>query len=136
MATSTADPEKVTSCSHDQQETNEVEYSFSKNKDPGVEPTSSSDEVKFKPNIPATPVIDITDKQAIFAIVSFTLVSVALGFLLYLGTLKDEIDPVSLTLFIPFGFFESRLREHLMIGLTRSFHKCTKLVLLSTLYSH
>ena len=103
MATSTADPEKVTSCSHDQQETKEVEYSFSKNKDPGVEPTSSSDEVKFKPNIPATPVIDITDKQAIFAIVSFTLVSVALGFLLYLGTLKDEIDPVSLTLFIPFG---------------------------------
>ena len=102
MATSTADPEKVTSCSHDQQETKEVEYSFSKNKDPGVEPTSSSDEVKFKPNIPAPPVIDITDKQAIFAIVSFTLVSVALGFLLYLGTLKDEIDPVSLTLFIPF----------------------------------
>ena len=102
MATSTADPEKVLSCSHDQQETKEVEYSFSKNKDPGVEPTSSSDEVKFKPNIPATPVIDITDKQAIFAIVSFTLVSVALGFLLYLGTLKDEIDPVSPLLFIPF----------------------------------
>ena len=91
---STADPEKGTSCSKDP-DTKEVEYSFSKNKDPGVEPTSSSDEVKFKPNIPATPVIDITDKQAIFAIVSFTLVSVALGFLLYLGTLKDEVDPVS-----------------------------------------
>ena len=110
MATSTSDPEKVTSCSHDQQETKEVEYSFSKNKDPGVEPTSSSDEVKFKPNIPATPVIDITDKQAIFAIVSFTLVSVALGFLLYLGTLKDELDPVSLILFIQFEFFRIKTR--------------------------
>ena len=111
MATSTADPEKVTSCSHDQPETKEVEYSFSKNKDPGVEPTSSSDEVKFKPNIPATPVIDITDKQAIFAIVSFTLVSVALGFLLYLGTLKDEIDPVSRNLIIRVGSWKQDYRK-------------------------
>ena len=77
------------------QSTKEVEYSFSKNKDPGVEPTSSSDEVKYKPNIPASPVIDITDKQAILAIVAFTSVSIGLGFLLYLGTLKDEMDPVS-----------------------------------------
>ena len=90
MSTS-GDPESA----NQGQSTKEVEYSFGKNKDPGVEPTNSSDDVKFKPNIPATPVIDITDRQAIFAIISFTSISVALGFLLYLGTLKDELDPVS-----------------------------------------
>ena len=88
------DPENATPSTHDGG-TKEVEYTFEKNKDPGVETSNSSDEVKIKPNIPSSAVIDITDRQAILAIVTFTVVSTGLGFLLFLGTQKEEVDPVS-----------------------------------------
>ena len=96
------DVEPTPSCSH-HSSSKEIEYDFKRtdSKEPDVETSETSDEeatvqVNFKPNSTLAPlIIDLGDREVIFAIAVFLLVSIALGLVLFLGTWKYEGNKVS-----------------------------------------
>ena len=88
------------SCSH-HSSSKEIEYDYKREegKDPGVDTTTdTSDEeaaalrmrdVKFKPSTSSPLIIELGDREVLFAIAVFLLVSVALGLVLFIGTWKS-----------------------------------------------
>ena len=99
--------EPTPSCSH-HSSSREIEYDCkqTESKDAGVETSDTSDEeatvqVQFKRKSTSAPlIIELGDREVIFAIVVFLLVSIALGLVLFLGTWKYEEDKVSNILYV------------------------------------
>ena len=95
--------EPTPSCSHhSSSKETECDYKRTEAKDPGVETTDTSDEevaaatavhdVKFKPSTTSALIIELGDREVLFAIAVFLLVSVALGLVLFIGTWKSPGD--------------------------------------------
>ena len=94
--------EPTPSCSHHSSSKEiECDYKRTEAKDPGVETTDTSDEevavtavhdFKFKPSTTSALIIELGDREVLFAIAVFLLVSVALGLVLFIGTWKSPGD--------------------------------------------
>ncbi len=59
-------------------------------------PAHAHDSAQFKPALPTPLIIELGDREVIFAIAVFLLVSVALGLLLFIGTWKEAEERVRL----------------------------------------
>ena len=95
--------EPTPSCSH-HSSSKEIEYEYKREedgKDTGSDTISdTTDEeaavsVKFKPSATAPLIIELGDREVLFAIAVFLLVSIALGLVLFLGTWKYDGEEVS-----------------------------------------
>ena len=101
--------EPTPSCSH-HSSSKEIEYEYrrTEGKDPGVDTTTdTSDEeaatlrdVKFKPSTTSPLIIELGDREVLFAIAVFLLVSIALGLVLFIGTWKSPSSEDEVSRFI------------------------------------